>query len=116
MRAPKKAIQRAEANGSMQKVNYLLSAAYLLTAEANNLIEEAADVLRRNGLLIGELKKYHGDFVKSADRFFQDFQTMIDSPDRRGAFFKDLEDFDVAFRKWSKILEIKNEKQGGHDL
>lgn len=77
MKAKKEIIDRAAANGSMDRVNRLLSAAHLLNCEANGLIEETADILRANGLLLGELKKYHNDFVKCADRYFGAFAAMV---------------------------------------
>ena len=75
MKAKQALIQRAVKNGAIEKVNKLLSAAHILNCEANSLIEEASDILRENGLLIGELKKYHTDFVKCADRYFTEFAT-----------------------------------------
>lgn len=104
MKAKKEIIQRAVNNGSMAKVNRLLSAAHLLNCEVNNLIEETADILRRNGLLIGELKKYHSDFLKCADRYFAEFATMVEENEKMN-MFEDMDEFDRMFRKWAKIAE-----------
>ena len=57
MKPPKTVVERAKANGSIDRASLLLSAAYLLNSEASNLVEEAGDILRANGLLLGELKK-----------------------------------------------------------
>ena len=61
MKVKQALIQRAVKNGAIEKTNRLLSAAHILNCEANGLIEEANDILRENGLLVGELKKVsHG--------------------------------------------------------
>lgn len=54
MKPKKEVVDRAIANGAMNQVNNLLSAAHLLMCESNNLIDEASEVLKENGLLIGE--------------------------------------------------------------
>ena len=43
MKPKKKIIDAAIANGSIDRLNMLLSAAHLLNCEANNLVEEASD-------------------------------------------------------------------------
>lgn len=107
MKAKKEIIRRAIENGAMEKVNRLLSAAHLLNCEANGLIEEANDILRENGLLVGELKKHHTDFVRCADRYFTEFATLVDGEKQKMEMFTDMEEFDKWFRKWTKILEEK---------
>ena len=104
MKTKKEIIRRAIENGAIEKVNRLLSAAHILNCEANGLIEEASDILRENGLLIGELKKYHTDFVKCADRYFTEFATMVET-EKKMDMFTDMEEFDKWFRQWTKILE-----------
>lgn len=105
MKAKKEIIDRAAANGSMDRVNRLLSAAHLLNCEANGLIEETADILRANGLLLGELKKYHNDFVKCADRYFREFAAMVTDERRKMDMFTDMDEFSAMFRKWAKLEE-----------
>lgn len=103
MKAKKEVIDRAVTNGSLARVNRLLSAAHLLHCEANNLIEEATDDLLRNGLLIGGLKRLHNDVLRCYDRYLNDFATMITSEECKTAFFGDLDEFDRSYRKWAKI-------------
>ncbi|MBO8433169.1 MAG: hypothetical protein IAB08_07755 [Bacteroidetes bacterium] len=107
MKARKETIRRAVENGSMDRVNRLVSAAHLLNCEANGLIEETADILRENGLLLGELKKYHSDFVKCADRYFREFAVMVADDRRKMDMFEDMDEFDRMFREWAKIDESK---------
>ena len=57
MKPKKKIIDAAIANGSIDRLNMLLSAAHLLNCEANNLVEEASDLMAENSLLLGDLKK-----------------------------------------------------------
>lgn len=104
MKVKQALIQRAVKNGAIEKTNRLLSAAHILNCEANGLIEEANDILRENGLLVGELKKYHTDFVKCADRYFTEFSTMVEA-EKKMDMFTDMEEFDKWFRQWTKILE-----------
>lgn len=103
MKAKKTLIQRAVRNGAIDKVNKLLSAAHLLNCEANSLVEEANDILHENGLLVGELKKYHTDFVKCADRYFSEFSGLVTEDNKKMEMFTDMEEFDAMFRKWAKI-------------
>ena len=103
MKPPKTVVERAKANGSIDRASLLLSAAYLLNSEASNLVEEAGDILRANGLMMGELKKLQNAFTKSADRYFADFAAMIGESGKEKEYFTDLEDFNKAFRKWAKI-------------
>lgn len=89
----------------MDRVNRLVSAAHLLNCEANGLIEETADILRDNGLLLGELKKLHSDFVKCADRYFREFAVMVADDRRKMDMFEDMDEFDRMFREWAKLEE-----------
>lgn len=103
MRPKKRLIEAAIADGSMERLNQLLSAAHLLNCEANNLVEEASEVMQAKGLLLGNLKKLHTDFVKCADCYFKEFASLINSDKSKMDMFDDLEGFDKAFREWSKV-------------
>lgn len=103
MKPKKNLIEAAVANGSMDRMNMLLSAAHLLNCEANSLVEEASDVMAQNGLLLGDLKKLHNDFVRVADKYFKEFATLVGTEKSKMDMFSDLEGFDKAFRKWAKV-------------
>lgn len=47
MKPRKQLIDAAVANGSLDRMNMLLSAAHLLNCEANNLVEEASDLIAK---------------------------------------------------------------------
>ena len=96
-------IKNAIANGSIERLNILLSAAHILNCTANQYAEEAADLMNSNGLLLGRLKQLHNNFLKSADMYFREFATMVFNEQTKMDMFSDMDSFDKVFREWSKI-------------
>ena len=78
MKPKKDLIKAAEADGSIDRLNSLLSAAHILNCEANMLVEEAADLMNAKGLLLGNVKRLHNNFVKSADLYFLEFSSLAE--------------------------------------
>lgn len=111
MRPKKQLIDRAQSNGSIDRLNQLLSASHILLCEANSLLEEAADLMERNGLLLGELKQLHSRFTKSADRYFCEFASMITTDKQKMDMFSDMDGFNEWFRKWAKLPKEWKPKQ-----
>ena len=74
----KKLIDRAIADGSIDRLNNLLSAGHILVCLSNSYIQEASDLMFEKGLLLGELKKRYNDFLLYADRYFTEFATLVD--------------------------------------
>lgn len=105
MKAPKDIIEKAKADRSIDRASLLLSAAYLLNTEASNIVEEAGDILRRSGLLLGEIKQVQTHFTNAANRYFRLFAEMIGESGQTSAYFEDLEAFDRHFREWAKLEE-----------
>ena len=103
MKPKKTLIEKAKANGSIQRLNMLISAAHILNCEANSLIEEASDLMAENGLMLGSLKRLHNNFVKAADLYFKDFASMVDDDGSKMDMFEDMEGFSKLFRKWSRL-------------
>lgn len=103
MKPRKQLIDAAVANGSIDRMNMLLSASHLLNCEANSLVEEASDLMTENGLLLGNLKKLHNDFVRVADKYFKEFATLVTTDTAKMDMFSDLDGFDSAFREWAKV-------------
>lgn len=58
MKPKKDLIKAAESDGSIDRLNSLLSAAHILNCEANMLVEEAADLMNAKGLLLGNVKGF----------------------------------------------------------
>ena len=103
MKPRKQLIDAAVANGSIDRMNMLLSAAHLLNCKANSLVEEASDLMAENGLLLGDLKKLHNNFVKSADLYFLEFSSLVETEKSKMDMFRDMDDFDAKFREWAKL-------------
>jgi hypothetical protein len=112
MIAKKDLIDRANADGAMDKMNHLISAAHILNCEANSLVEEASDLMDKYGLLLGDLKMRHNSFVRSADMYFSTFASMVKNEKNKMDMFKDLDDFDKSFRKWAKIENPIGKNEG----
>lgn len=103
MKPKKDLIKAAEADGSIDRLNSLLSAVHILNCEANMLVEEAADLMNAKGLLLGNLKRLHNSFVKSADMYFLEFSSLVETEKSKMDMFRDMDDFDAKFREWAKL-------------
>lgn len=103
MKPKKDLIKAAEADGSIDRLNSFLSAAHILNCEANMLVEEAADLMNAKGLLLGNLKRLHNSFVKSADMYFLEFSSLVETEKSKMDMFRDMDDFDAKFREWAKL-------------
>ena len=103
MKPKKHLIDRAQANGSIYRLNQLLSASHILLCEANSLLEEASDLMAANGLMLGGLKQMHNRFTQAADLYFQEFGSMVETEQQKMSMFRDMDGFDDLFRKWSKL-------------
>lgn len=105
MRPPKKLIERAKENGAIDRLNRLVSLAYLLQSVATNLHSEAEDLLRENGLLLGELKQDFNRLQAATDRYTRSFSAMVTDKDCAKAYWHDFEELDAKLRSWAKIDE-----------
>lgn len=47
-------------------MNMLLSAAHILNCTSNMYSEEAAELMEKNGMMIGRIKQLHNNFLKAA--------------------------------------------------
>lgn len=111
-------IKRAIEDGSIERLNILLSAAHILNCAANQYAEEAADLMAEKGLLLGRLKQLHNNFIRSADMYFREFVGMVFNEQTKMAMFNDMDGFDKVFREWSKIereWEPKNLEEYGKE-
>lgn len=105
MKPKKLLIETAEADGSMDRLNQLISASQILLCEANDLIEEASDLMSGKGLMLGTIKKRHNDLTRSADNYFKEIEAMITVDQNKMDMFGDLEEFDNRFRIWAKVYK-----------
>lgn len=67
------------------------------------LVEEAADLMSAKGLLLGNVKRLHNNFVKSADLYFLEFSSLVETEKSKMDMFRDMDDFDAKFREWAKL-------------
>lgn len=74
-------------------VDKVLSLAYLLQSKAYMLYDEADDLIRQYGLLMGETKMLHNRLCKAFDDYFKDFTKMIEKPTAKEHYFADLDSF-----------------------
>lgn len=111
MKPKKNLIEAAEADGSIARMNQLLSAVQILLCEAKNLSDEASELMAEKGLLIGDIKKLHKDFERCADKYFKEFATLVETEKSKMDMFEDLEAFDKAFRKWAKVPNDWKQKE-----
>lgn len=103
MKPKKILIERAKANGAIDRMNILFSGIQILNAEANKLADECSEILAENGLLMGRLKQLHTNFVKAADNYFQEFAACVFDEKSKMDMFGDIDSFDNVFRQWSRI-------------
>lgn len=116
MKPRKNLIETAQKEGAIDRMNQLLSAAHILNCEANAFVEEASDVMRNYGLLLGNLKQLHSSFVKAADRYFSEFASMVETEQAKMHMFSDMEEVDKIFRDWAKLpAEWQLRKEAEHD-
>lgn len=57
----------------------------------------------RYGLLLGIIKKKHGDLLRVADAYFKEFASLVTTEQSKMDMFSDMDDFDNMFRAWAKI-------------
>ena len=101
---PKKAnVERAVKNGSLNRVNQLLSLSLLLNTISNGLADEAADILREHNLLIGPVKQKHTAMMKAADAFFFDFSLMINQEQQKKDMFEDIDTLRGSILRWAHL-------------
>lgn len=101
MKPKKTIIERAINNGSLDRVNRLLSSTHVMVCVANGYAEEAQDLLKSNGLALGELKKAFNAYQKAADVYFKEFASMVTN--EKMTMFSDMEEVDNIFRAWAKL-------------
>lgn len=96
-------VEQAIQDGTMDRVNQLLSLTLLLNTISNGLSDEAADLLRRHNLLVGPIKKNHTAMMKAADAFFYDFSTMITDSQNKEYLFKDIDTLRGSILSWAHL-------------
>jgi len=103
MKPKQELVNDAVQDGTMDKVNQLLSAAHLLICVSNNFIEEASEHIQKKGLLLGPIKMNHNMYSKQADKYFSSFASLITTDKSKMNMFGDMEVVEKMIREWAKI-------------
>lgn len=105
MRPKKQLIEAAKKDGTFDRINQLLSLAYLIRNKAYALTEEADDLLRSHGLLIGRTKQLSSRLEKAFDEYVNDFKDLIRSSNSKEEFFGDYDSFSRMVHAWAELPE-----------
>lgn len=99
-------------NGTIDKLNRLLSAVHLLHSVAASMMADGELKLGKAGLLMGELKQNHNRILKEQDRYFAYFAKMFGGGKRD--MFKATDDFYEIFNNFINGKPINwDPKKGG---
>lgn len=101
MRPKKSQIDKIKANGDLDRVVTRLSAAYFLVNVAVSLYLDSQDILKENGLVLGETKLKANRLQKSFDAYIDDFGAMVNISKQNMNFAKD---YDELTPKILKVL------------
>lgn len=104
-------IEAAIKSGAMDRINQLLSANQVLMGVSSRLTDEASELLQKYNLLMGPLKKRSNEVVKAFDMYFTEFGTMITEKGKIMDMHHDIDDFELVFKKWAKILTEKEKER-----
>lgn len=99
-----KQLQRAIDSGDLNEVSKRISAAYLLYSMANVQIEEANEILFRNGLRTNEIKMYANKLDFFFDKFNDSFQKLIETKENQNAFNEDFVTLREVIEKFIKTI------------
>lgn len=99
----KSVIERAKENGVIERMNVLLSAAYLLNSEASLVMARCETLLQRNGLLLGRLKMLTNRLNGAFDMYCREFADMIKTDESKQGYISDITEFDDLFFMWNAL-------------
>lgn len=103
MKPKQSKIKQAEQDGSLDRVVQLLSLSLLLNTISNGLADEASDLMRSRGLLLGPIKQKHNAMMKAADAYFYEVQLMVLGEQQKMDLFEDHDHLRSAILKWAKL-------------
>lgn len=103
MKPKKRIIEKAIANGSIERVDELMSASQILITEVHNLLDESIEILADNHLKGGVLQMVANRYLKAAEEYFKTFATCVYSDCKKMDMFEDIDEFDEMFREWAEL-------------
>jgi len=106
MKPKKELLEAARRDGSWERIDKVLSLAYLLHSEAFLLYDEVDDLLRSHGLLMGRTKQLSNRLHKAYDEYFKDFSELAGSGgDKAHNYFGDLDSLSRLIHEWANLPE-----------
>ena len=110
MQPKKKLLERAKKDGATDKINRLVSAAYILISEAYLLHCDAEDELYKYGLQIGETKFLLMAVKRTMQKYFDEIKKLVSSEEQKNYYFSDLDKFDNHIHDWFGLDKYKEAK------
>lgn len=107
MKPRKKLIEEAKSDGTLDKCDRLISAAFLFFVIAQDFYDEAGEKLLKHKLLLGEDKKQFNKSIEEMSKYTRDFsQTFLDGREG-GRLFN--EEWGLYKDKILKLLELEED-------
>lgn len=106
----KKFIDAAQADGTMSEVSRLLSASYLMANLMWSFFDDATELLKTHGLLIGDMSRVTGRLNYSFKEYIAVYRDIFHDRDLQMKFAEDFDTMKVAVIKaLNQLEEIKGE-------
>ena len=103
MNPSKEKLIYAQKEGTINRIKKLSAALHLLMCESSAIFQELTDLLERNNMMIGLIKRYANGVLYNSDMFFREFSKMIKDDTSKMNVFKDIDVFDKKFRDFAGI-------------
>ncbi len=110
MKVKKALLKRALDNGAINEVCKRIAASEVLMWALDNMLVDIEDIMKNNGLMLGEVKQKYGAVLSANNRFFTEVSDMLGDNDNRMNMYLDIDDFMKGFRSWAG-LNKKEEKE-----
>ena len=108
----KKFIDAAQADGTMAEVSRLLSASYLMANLMWSFFDDATELLKKHGLLMGDMSRVTGRLNFSFKDYIAVFRDVFREQSAQMDF---AEDFDImkaaVIKALNQLEEVKNGKE-----
>lgn len=102
MQIKKHLIDRATQDGAMERLDTLLSGAYLLVSGASMLTAMAEMLLEKYGMNIGRIKYLMNQVNLHMDRYSTEFSQLV-GKHQKEAYFQDVDSLMNLFFTWSQM-------------
>lgn len=100
-----KAVEKFQEDGSLIRLNNLISMIYLLRAQSNRIMAEVEILLDRGNLVYGQFKNRLNRVYDAEDVFFNLLKELREDGDKGYDFMRDSDRFDVDFYNYMGIKQ-----------